>query len=108
MSLLTSVKEKLDEILLVQLPDTVIDPEQWKNKKNNQDIWREGIGGRKGGSPGTVMIHAAYAPLTDPAMMRSGRSVGFTAAANRPALTALRTRTNSISLRFCSPENKNK
>lgn len=42
-------------------------------------------------SPGTVMVHAAYTPLTDAAVMSSGWSVGFTATAHRPALTALKT-----------------
>lgn len=41
-------------------------------------------------SPGTVMVHAAYTPLTDAAVMRSGRSVGFTTTAHRPPLTALK------------------
>lgn len=40
-------------------------------------------------SPGAVMVHAAYAPLADAAVVRSGRSVGFTATAHRPALAAL-------------------
>lgn len=35
------------------------------------------------------MIHAAYTPLTDTAVMCSGRSVGFTAATHRPSFTAL-------------------
>lgn len=37
------------------------------------------------------MVHAAYTPLTDAAVVRSGRSVGFTAAAHGPALAALKT-----------------
>ncbi|MEQ2168082.1 hypothetical protein GOODEAATRI_010821 [Goodea atripinnis] len=48
------------------------------------------------------MVHAAYAPLADPAVVRSGRSVGFTAAAHGPALTALRTRTSRSSQMFSS------
>lgn len=50
------------------------------------DGWMDGVF-----SPGTVMVHAAYTPLTDAAVMRSGRSVGFTATAHRPPLTALKT-----------------
>lgn len=42
-------------------------------------------------SPGTVVVHAAYAPLADAAVMRSGGSVGFAATAHRPALAALNT-----------------
>lgn len=45
-------------------------------------------------SPGTVVVHAAYTPLTDPAVMRSGRSVGFTATAHGPTFTALKTNNN--------------
>lgn len=47
-------------------------------------------------SPGTVMVHAAYAPLTDSAVMRSGRSVGLTAAAHGPTLTALKTAARQV------------
>lgn len=43
-----------------------------------------------GSSPGTVVVHAAYTPLTDAAVMRSGRSVRFTATADGPAFTALK------------------
>lgn len=42
-------------------------------------------------SPGTVVVHAAYTSLTDTAVMRSGRSVGFATTAHRPAFTALET-----------------
>lgn len=42
-------------------------------------------------SPGAVVVHAAYAPLTDTAVMRSWWSVCFTAAAHRPTIAALKT-----------------
>lgn len=41
-------------------------------------------------SPGAVVVHAADTPLADAAVMRSGWSVGFAAAAYRPTFTTLR------------------
>lgn len=48
------------------------------------DGWMDGLI-----SPGTVVVHAADASLADAAVMRSGRSVSFTATAHSPALAAL-------------------
>lgn len=69
--------------------------EEKRKIRNEEDGWTDGVF-----SPGTMMVHAAYTPLTDPAVMRSGRSVGFAATAHRPAFAALKTAGQIIQLQL--------